>query len=64
MGTGLRDGLSWHDIEVLNNEFGKPELTFSGRAAELVGTNNLNSIHLSLSHDGGKAIAMVVLESK
>ncbi|MDD2582827.1 MAG: holo-[acyl-carrier-protein] synthase [Desulfuromonadaceae bacterium] len=64
LGTGLRDGISWHDIEVSNNDLGKPELMLSGKAAEQFDAKNLVSAHLSLSHDGGSAIAMVVLESK
>ena len=62
LGTGLRDGLSWKDIEVRNDELGKPELLLSGRAQELVTARQIQNILLSLSHDGGKAIAMVVLE--
>ena len=63
LGTGLRDGLSWLDMEVSNDELGKPELQLSGEAAEQFQAKGLTGIHLSLSHDGGKAIAMVVLES-
>jgi holo-[acyl-carrier protein] synthase len=62
LGTGLRDGISWLEIEVSNDELGKPELTLSGKAAEQFQVNKLKSVHLSLSHDGGNAIAMVVLE--
>ena len=64
LGTGLRDGISWQDMEVSNNAIGKPELMLSGKAAELFLAKDLGNIHLSLSHDGGSAIAMVVLESK
>ena len=64
LGTGLRDGISWHDVEVRNDALGKPELILSGKAAEQFEANKLVSKHLSLSHDGGSAIAMVVLESK
>lgn len=63
LGTGLRDGLSWHDMEIANNLLGKPEFMLSGKAAELFQENSLVSIHVSLSHDGGNAIALVVLES-
>jgi holo-[acyl-carrier protein] synthase len=63
LGIGLRDGISWQDIEVSNNALGKPELSLSGKAAEQYQANELTGIHLSLSHDGGNAIAMVVLES-
>lgn len=64
LGTGLRDGISWLEMEVTNDALGKPELNLSGKTAELVQANGLFNIHLSLSHDGGNAIAMVVLESK
>jgi holo-[acyl-carrier protein] synthase len=63
LGTGLRDGLSWQDIEVRNDELGKPELLLSGRALELFTAQQLKCALISLSHDGGQAIAMVVLES-
>lgn len=63
LGTGLRDGISWQELEVSNNTLGKPALTLSGKAAEQFQANGLASVHLSLSHDGGSAIAMVVLES-
>ncbi|MDO9307575.1 MAG: holo-[acyl-carrier-protein] synthase [Deltaproteobacteria bacterium] len=62
LGTGLRDGISWHDIEVVNDKLGKPELTLSGRAAELYQARSLRNALLSMSHDGGHAVAMVVLE--
>ncbi|HBA72873.1 MAG: holo-[acyl-carrier-protein] synthase [Geobacteraceae bacterium GWC2_55_20] len=62
LGTGLRDGISWHDIEVVNDKLGKPELTLSGRAAELYQARGLRNALLSMSHDGGHAVAMVVLE--
>ena len=62
LGTGLRDGLSWLDMEVSNNALGKPGLSLSGKAAELFKANELVRVHLSLSHDGGNAIAMVVVE--
>lgn len=64
LGTGLRNGISWQEIEVSHDPLGKPELHLSGKAAELFEANKLGRILLSLSHDGGSAIAMVVVESK
>lgn len=61
-GLGLRDGMSWRDVEVVNNDLGKPDLCLHGRAAEIFAELELNSIHTALSHDGAYAIAMVVLE--
>jgi holo-[acyl-carrier protein] synthase len=63
LGTGLRNGITWHDIEVVNDLLGKPELILSGRVDELFRERGLNIPLLSLSHDGGHAVAMVVLET-
>lgn len=63
LGTGLRDGISWQDLEVSSDALGKPELTPSGKAAEQFQAKGVTRAHLSLSHDSGSAIAMVVLES-
>lgn len=62
MGTGLRDGVSWKEMEVVNDSLGKPLLRLSGRALELYGAAGLANVFLSLSHDANMAIAMVVLE--
>ena len=62
LGTGLRDGLCWKDMEVVNDHLGKPELRFYGRALEMFQEARLTSCFLSMSHDAGCAIAMVVLE--
>jgi holo-[acyl-carrier protein] synthase len=63
LGTGLRDGISWQDMEVVNDEQGKPNLILSGRALALFQERGLSSLFLSISHDGGCAIAFVVLEA-
>jgi holo-[acyl-carrier protein] synthase len=62
MGTGLRNGISWHDMEVVNDAHGKPELVLSGKASELFNSHGLAKPFLSMSHDSGHAVAMVVLE--
>ncbi|MEI7817603.1 MAG: holo-[acyl-carrier-protein] synthase [Desulfuromonadales bacterium] len=64
LGTGLRDGISWQDMEISNDALGKPELQLLGKAAEQFHDKELARVQLSLSHDGGNAIAMVLLESK
>ena len=52
-------GLSWQEAEVINFENGKPVFLFRGAIADLV---DGVQVHLSLSHDGGIASAMVILE--
>lgn len=63
LGTGLRDGISWQDMEIVLNDQGKPCLELTGRAREIFNAQRLHAIFLSMSHDGGNAIAMVVLET-
>ncbi len=64
LGTGLGDGISWKEMEVVNDPSGKPDLNLTGRAAELFRQHGLNRVFLSLSHDGNYAIASVILEGK
>ena len=63
LGTGLRNGLSWRDMEVLNDDLGKPDLYLNGRAREMMKERNVRRIFLSLSHDSDSAVAMVILET-
>ena len=62
LGTGLRDGISWHDMEVVNDRLGRPELILTGKANELFLSLGLHAVFLTLAHDGGTAVATVVLE--
>ena len=61
LGTGFR-GFGPSDIEVLHDENGKPEYCLSGEAARLARSNGIPKIYLSLSHDGGIAVAFAVAE--
>jgi holo-[acyl-carrier protein] synthase len=54
--------LSWLEVEVDTDELGKPMLVLSGNSAKALNSRGVLSTHLSLSHDNGFAIAMVVLE--
>jgi holo-[acyl-carrier protein] synthase len=62
LGTGLREGLSWQDMEVVHDHNGKPDLALSGGAEHLFKTAGLTRCFLSLSHDGNCAVASVILE--
>jgi len=62
LGLGLRDGISWQDMEVVRDELGAPSLRLTGRAAEIVRERGISAMHLSYSHDGDYSVATVVLE--
>lgn len=62
LGTGLRHGLSWQDMQVSNDALGKPIMTLSGKAAELAETQGVKVIHLSITDEKEMALAFVILE--
>lgn len=61
-GLGLREGISWQDMEVVPDELGRPDLQLSGRAAEIAAEKQIEVVHLSYSHEGDYAVATVILE--
>lgn len=61
IGTGLRGG-RLTEIEVINDELGKPQLVVSGYFKDYAAGLGVQKIHLSLSHTGELAMAQVVLE--
>jgi holo-[acyl-carrier protein] synthase len=60
---GAPGGLAWHDCEIVSDSDGRPWLTVSDTVADAAGELGIKRWHLSLSHDGGIASAMVVAES-
>lgn len=63
LGTGLR-GLSWHDIEIINNEAGEPIVYLSDRAKRIAESRGGDNVRLSLSHSRDNALAMAILHRK
>lgn len=61
-GTGIGKHISWKDIEVLNDEYGKPYIVLSDKAKELFSSINALGISISLSHCRSHAIAYVIIE--
>jgi len=64
LGTGLRDGLAWQQMETRKDALGKPELHLSGRAAEFAAERGVARVHLSLSDLREVVVASVVLEGE
>ncbi|MCX5908793.1 MAG: holo-ACP synthase [Deltaproteobacteria bacterium] len=63
LGIGIRRGVHWRDVEVARGPLGKPILKLAGLAARMVKREQIEGIHLSLTHDGDYSNAMVVLET-
>ncbi|MBW7848161.1 MAG: holo-ACP synthase [Bacteroidales bacterium] len=62
LGTGYRFGMAFHEIEVVNDELGKPVIHLHGKVADFLRENQIAHVHLSISHVKEMAVAYVVLE--
>ncbi len=62
LGTGMSGGVGWTQIEVVQPGGRQPTLAFSGAALERLRALGATTSHLTLSHDGGLAVACVVIE--
>ena len=63
VGTGWRGGMAFNEVEITNDDLGKPYLNILGVTAEIIKEKNIKTIHVSLSHTKEMAMAMVVIES-
>ena len=64
LGTGWRNGMRFIEVEIINNELGKPEIFLHGKTKKYIDENNIFETHISLTHIKKYAFATVVLESK
>jgi holo-[acyl-carrier protein] synthase len=62
LGTGYRYGMAFKEIEILNDELGKPFIKPHGKVKVYIEQQQITSIHLSISHIKEMANAFVVLE--
>jgi len=60
---GAPGDLHWHDVEILRGPTGAPVMTVTGTVAAAAERLGVGRWQLSLSHDGGVAVAMVVAET-
>ncbi len=62
IGIGLGRGVKLKEIEVVNEESGKPNLVLYGGAQEHTIQAGIEKIHLSITHTKNYASAIVLLE--
>ncbi|MEQ1607284.1 MAG: holo-ACP synthase [Pyrinomonadaceae bacterium] len=60
--TGWRGKITWHDIEVVSDADGVPDLVITGEAAVILKERGADRVHISLSHTTDHAVAQVLLE--
>ncbi len=65
LGTGMRSGLSWHDIEIIHSALGQPNITINSGYQHLLNEKTVHEAicHLSMSDDGDYAVATVIIET-
>ncbi len=61
LGCGIGQELAFHDIEISKDPRGAPHFTLTARAQK---KHQIKESSLSISHDGGFAIAVVAIETK
>ncbi|MDQ3735613.1 MAG: holo-ACP synthase [Actinomycetota bacterium] len=59
---GAPGGMAWTDAEVSADENGDPRLEIRGTVADRAAALGVTCLHLSMSHDGGIASAVVIAE--
>lgn len=59
---GAPAGMNWQDCSIIKDEAGDPQIHVTGTIAEASAQRGITSWHLTMSHDGDMAIAMVVAE--
>lgn len=61
-GSGWRNGLSFSDIEIIDNELGRPQVFLHGEVKKFFERNQIKQTSISLSHTEDIAIAVIILE--
>ncbi len=64
LGTGLRRGMKWTEIEIVNEPSGQPRVSLTGRCRQIAEQKNLGEILVSISHIDTHAIASAVASSR
>ena len=57
-------GIAFHDVEVINNLEGRPELYLHSRAAKIKQESGIADIAISLSHAKYQAIATIIAKGR
>ncbi len=62
LGTGFREGMAFKEVEVVNNENGKPSIQLIGATAKALSNVNMAKVLLTISHTTTMATATVILQ--
>ena len=60
LGTGWRGAISWTDMEILNDDAGRPSVTLSGECERLARQRGVTTIQISITHTENYASASAI----
>jgi holo-[acyl-carrier protein] synthase len=63
IGAGWMNGTAFNEIEINNDDKGKPSIVLLGETAALLNTMEIKHIHVSLTHLKTMASAVVIIEN-
>ena len=63
LGSGLDQGIGWHDVEIVRLDDVEPQALLHGQARIVALKRGITRIHLSISHESRYAVAFAVGES-
>lgn len=62
LGTGMQDGISLSDIQILQGETGKAEIELLGKIKNISDEFHINLWHISITHSTSFSMAFVIAE--
>ena len=60
---GDSTGVKWHDMRIVSDELGNPSIELHDSTKVIAERRGITSVHLSMTHDAGIAIAYVIAET-
>ena len=62
LGTGFRNGINFHNIQVRRDELGKPFIELMGSTKSFADKKGVSKIHTTISHEKDYSVAVVIFE--
>ena len=63
IGTGIEDGFSLKEIEILKDDSGRPQVKITGNLKLIIERLKITNWHISITHTETSSIAFVIAES-
>ncbi len=63
LGCGFGAGCGWQDVEILNDEYGKPTVELTGNAQLTAKRLGIASLMMTISHEVHYAVAVALAET-